>query len=279
MKTVLTALCLLAFLINPAFSLKVDLCPVKLGNTWVYRDTAGYSIIAVAGAHNFFRTIIITKVAQDVHDTSRITFDVSVRDSGWRDYGSGKQNFDTNYSVLSIVKTQDTITAAGVLAHYFRFSVMDTASWDTSWTANTMSYSYSGHFFLQGNSIACLAAQYSGNPFASSRDSSIYVDKIGFVSSGGGGGTHYGSQGAGVTLVRFTEGGSTQAFHDMAQPARTASRATPRGIQKLVLIRGASGLDRAVPFSVFDVRGRRIHSNALPKAGGAFLLEEGTESR
>jgi hypothetical protein len=270
MNRIKTAIGIALFFAVSAHSLTVDLSPIQVGNTWAYKDSMGRATGFNIFPYEYVRTLQIVKAIKGPADTSSIIFDVSVRDSGWKSYVTGVMNFDTSFTVKSIVKTRTSVTSAGILSTYFRFSKMDTASWDS--TSSTVT-NY-GRFISDAEGISYRLYYNSVNPGGGDIDSLVYRDKIGFTF----GSTMAVFKGAGIEQVeRLMSFSSGMARISFALADKDKLSITSKGWQsdfrKLTLIQNLSG--NRLPFgnAMFDVRGCAVQNRGSRIANGVLLFD------
>jgi hypothetical protein len=240
------AACCIAALCVSVFSFTIDLSPVALGNTWVYRRAVP-GIMWFPG-HDYIRTITIVNVTKRGQDS--LVFDVTYHDSG----------SDSTYRVDSIVKTSTSIGPAGALSLYFRISKIDTAL-------------ISGHYFLRNDTVVYAAGGSSSNPFGASFDTSVYMDNVGLVYHFSQSNFRESYYQDGDALISFKPGTSStrvsRGFKGISQALYSRSSPSP-GFQRLLLVNNTSNNRLPLPAELFDVRGRLMKKARYGSASGVF---------
>lgn len=284
MRTGKAAICLLPLLYTAVFSLTVDLSPVELGNTWVYKDSTGSVYPNYTPSSVYLRTLTITRVVRDFPDTGDVTFDIVVRDSGWGIYRNefgiwDSIFFDSSYSVNSIIKTKDSISSAGNLKTYFRFSKMDTASWDSTYIPYDRHENYYRRFFVDTDSIGCMVGReinsMSGGVI---HDTAIYFDKMGLTFD------HYSCwnkllgliEESYKILLKFCQV-PIQVSRDPVnkKPSARSDKFHSNGAQRVLIVGNSFRTYSAFPNLMFDARGRLVRNMHSRMPNGAFFLKAG----
>ena len=240
--------CCIATLAVTVFSYTMELSPIALGNTWVYRRAVP-GVMWFPG-YDYVRTISIIRVTKSGPDSSILTFDAAVNDV-----------VNGNDTVYSVVKTPDSIKSAGILSHYFWCTKVDTAQ------------PHSGRYFLYHDTVAYTYGYSSSNPFGASYDTAIYLDHVGLVyyfAQSNFRESYYQDSDA---LISFTPGTSStkvsQGVKGISQASFSRYSQSP-GFQRLIIVNNTSNNHLPLPAELFDVRGRLMKNARYGSASGIF---------
>lgn len=240
--------CCIAALAVTVFSYTMELSPIALGNTWVYRRAVP-GIMWFPG-YDYIRTISIIRVTKSGSDSSILTFDAAVNDV-----------VNGNDTVYSIIKTPDSIKSARMLSRYFWCTKVDTA------------LPHSGHYFLYHDTVAYTYGYRSSNPFGDSYDTAIYLDHVGLVYHFSQSNFRESYYQDGDALISFTPGTSStkvsQGFNGISQASYSRYSQSP-GFQRLILVNNTSNNHMPLPDKLFDVRGRPVNARSGSASGILF---------